>query len=481
MWRKVAAGGVVAVAVLGLAASVTVAQTAGDGRMGTTAGAASTTTAPARPGATVGRDVLVLADGTRLEGTVRRDGDAWQVETAEGASRRVPPEEVGRIDLAPRADATAGDAALASLRRSSEALGDPRRVVERYRQFIEMHRGQSVADDAELDLRTWTYRLEKGLIRLGGAWVTSGQADRLRSDATDLALRAVGELREGRLQAAEQTLADALAMDPGNPTAHYLRGVVLYRQDRLPEARRAFEASLESAPGHGPTLGNLAVTLYRTNAVALAMATYDQALTVMPLERGLLSNVAEALHALTDAQRNNPAARRVQRKFDEQEKVLSERLARLPPPEGPLFRWGSSWVTQQQLDEYRAAEARIQAELDQLAGEYDQTVARISGIDEQIRRNLDDMRRIELQSYGTDASGNPVRFPLPQIYFQLRNQTEQLRAERASVEARQAQLRARARAVQGQMPAPRFTGIQQLYAAEAAPVVRRFAPTTRPR
>lgn len=479
MWRKVAAGwlaGLLGAGATGVLAPATAPGQVGGGAVGGSDSSAGTT----RP-TSAARDVLLRADGVRLEGTVRRDGRAWVVESVDGERWTVAPEDVGRIELAPRLESSAADAALASLRRSAEALADPRRVVERYRQFIDMHRGQPVAADAELDLITWQHRLDRGLRRLGSAWVTAEQADTIRSRATDLALRAVSELRESRLTDAEQTLGEALASDPTNPTAHYLRGVVLYRQDRLAEARRAFESALESAPGHGPTLSNLAVTLYRTNAVALALSTYDQAMTVMPLERGLLGNVAEALHALTDAQRNNPAARRVQRKFDEQEKALSERLARLPPPEGPLFRWGSSWITRQQLDEYRAVEARIQAELDQLAGEYDQAVARVNAIDEQIRRNLDDMRRMELQSYGTDAAGNPVRFPLPQIYFQLRNQTEQLRAERAGVEARQAQIRARARAVQGQMPAPRFTGIQQLYAAEAAPVMRTFGPTTRPR
>lgn len=437
--------------------------------------AAQPTTGPAGAG-----DVLTRLDGSRLAGTVTRAGQVWVVTTAEGDRVEVAPGDVLRIDLAPRPNATSADAALASLRRSSDAQTDPGRAVERYRQFVQMNRGTPAGEDAALDLMMWESRVERGLQRLGSAWVTAEQAEQVRSQATDLAMRAVVELRESRLAAAEQTLADAVAADPTNPTAHYLRGVLLYRQDKLQDARRAFEASLESAPGHGPTLGNLAVTTYRMGVFGLSMNLFDQALIAMPLERGLLNNVAEALHALPDAQRNNQAARRVQRKFDEQDTILAGRLANLPPPEGPLYRWGATWVTKQQLDEYRAAESKNKAALDQLAGEYDQTVLRIQGIDEQIRRNSEDMRRIEAQSFGTDASGNLVRFPLPQIYYTLRTQNEQLRADRQGVEARQAQIRAQARAVQAQSPAPKFTGVLQLYAAEAAPVVRTFGGTTRP-
>jgi tetratricopeptide (TPR) repeat protein len=420
------------------------------------------------PSAPARADILTKTDGTRLEGEVKREGDVWVVTQADGKRITVPPGEVRGIELTGKPGAAA-DAGLASLRRSGETQTDPARMVERYKQFIEMHKGTSAAEEAALDLATWETRLARGMRKVGSEWLDSEEAERQRAGATDLALSAIGMLRESRLAQAEEAIAQSLAADPGNPTALYLRGILLYRQDKFADARRAFEQTLQRAPAHGPTLANLAVTAFRLNQWGIALNNYDQALIAMPLERGLLNNLAEAFNTLPDNQKSTPLGRRVQRKFTEQDTLLAQRLAQLAPPNGPLFRWGATWVNQNQLNEIRAAEAKIKTELDQLAGQYDQLARRLTGIDTQIRQNTQDMQRYESQSFGTDANGNVVRLPLPQVYYTLRNQTDALRNERTQVEAQQAQLRNRAREVQKQTPIPQFTGIQQLYAAEAAP------------
>ena len=422
-------------------------------------------------------DVLTKTDGTRLEGDVKRAGEVWVVTQADGTRVTVKPSEVRGIELTGKPVAAA-EAGLASLRRSAETQTDPARMVERYKQFLEMNKGTRAAEEAALDLGVWESRLARGMKKIGDDWVSAEEAEILRAGATDIALRAITDLRESRLAAAEDAIAQALAADPTNPTALYLRGVVLYRQEKLLDARKAFEASLDQAPGHGPTLGNLAVTASRLSQWGVALANYDQALIAMPLERGLLNNIAEALQTLPDTQKNSLAAKRVQRKFDEQDTLLAQRLAQLAPPAGPLFRWGATWVNQAQLDELKAAEAKNKAQLDQLAGQYDQLARRLDAIDNMVRQNTEDMRRYEAQSFGSDANGNPVRLPLPQIYHTLRQQTETLRFERVQVESQQRQLRNSARDIQKQSPVPKYTGIQQIYAAEAAPVVKR--PTTRP-
>lgn len=424
-------------------------------------------------------DVLTKTDGTRLEGDIKREGDVWVVTQPDGKRITVKPSEVRGIELSGKPGASA-ESGLASLRRSAETQTDPARMVERYKQFIEMNKGTPAAEEAVLELATWETRLAQGMRKIGGEWVSAAEANAMRAAATDTAIRAISDLRESRLAAAEDAISQSLAADPANPTALYLRGVILYRQDKLPDARKSFEAALDHAPGHGPTLGNLAVTAFRLSQWNLALNSYDQALVAMPLERGLLNNVAEALQSLPDNQKNTPLAKRVQRKFDEQDTLLAQRLAQLAPPQGPLFRWGATWVNKTQLDELKALEAKTKSDLDLLAGQYDQLARRLESIDNQIRQNTDDMRRLEAQSYGTDNNGNTIRFALPQVYYTLRQQTETLRGERQQIEGQQAQLRTRARELQKSAPVPKYTGLQQLYAAEAAPILTPPAPTPTP-
>lgn len=409
-------------------------------------------------------DVLVKTDGTRIEGDIKREGDSWVVTGRDGQRTVVGPSEVKAIEITGRPGVPA-EAGLASLRRSAEAQSDAAKVVERYKQFIESYKGTPAAEEAKADLAIWEERVAKGMMKIGNKWVDEAEAAAMKAEATDRARQAILALRESRMNDAEQLLAAAVAADPSNPTAAYLRGILLFRQEKLQDARRAFEVANQAAPNYGPTLNNSAVTAFRLNQHALALNFYEQAMITLPLDRGLLNNIAEALEASPDQVKNGAVWKRVKRKFDEQDAVLAQRLA-----QQGLYRWGATWVNQQTLNELKAAEARIKTELDRLAGEYDALASRLTQIDAQVSSNEKQLQEIELQSLRYDTNGNVVRLPLPNYYYTLRTQTDTLRAERKDVERRQASVRSAARDVQKQIPQPKYTGIQQLYAAEAAPV-----------
>src|SRR5690606_9331331 len=127
-------------------------------------------------------------------------------------------------------------------------------------------------------------------------------------------------------------------------------GVVYYRQDQLVPARRAFESVNASIPDHGPTLNNLAVILWRQNQHIGSLNYYDQAMIAAPADREILNNVAEALNALPANYRDNASAKRVLRRFQEQDVQLQAELAK-----SGLYRWGAAWVNQEQLEELKKA------------------------------------------------------------------------------------------------------------------------------
>src|SRR5262249_7184421 len=96
-------------------------------------------------------DILTLQDGTKLEGYVKPTHGGYVVTSADGKVTRVDGSKVESIRLG-KSDGIdpklAAPDRLASLRRSVESLSDPKQVIDRYKQFIEMNKGTLSADEA---------------------------------------------------------------------------------------------------------------------------------------------------------------------------------------------------------------------------------------------------------------------------------------------------------------------------------------------
>ena len=78
-------------------------------------------------------DVVVLKDGTTVEGEIRRTGDGYIVKGAGGAVTNVATDKVERIEVRPSGGADAATARLQSLRRASENMADIKQILDRYR------------------------------------------------------------------------------------------------------------------------------------------------------------------------------------------------------------------------------------------------------------------------------------------------------------------------------------------------------------
>jgi tetratricopeptide (TPR) repeat protein len=258
-------------------------------------------------------DSIVLKDGTRLEGTIKRTESGWQITAPDGTVTTVPFGNVKSIELGSRGTESNG-VALASLRRSVDALTDLDQIIERYERFIANSNDAGVTEEAKVDLATWQDRRAKGLVKQGSNWVTRAEAVRLIDQAVSGAATARDLLREGRVPEAESQIQQVLDLDPANAAALYLRGVMLYRQDKLSDARKAFESVNSAVQNHAPTLNNLAVILWRQNATGGALSSYDQAMQAQPVNKFILDNVAEALGGISEDQRKGQAIQRVMRR-----------------------------------------------------------------------------------------------------------------------------------------------------------------------
>ena len=410
-------------------------------------------------------DVIYLKDGTKVEGEIVRKTEAgWDVKGADGTVTTVPSGQVRSFE-AKRGDARDEPAdRLASLRRSAEGQSDIPKILERYRKFIEQYVGTPVAEEAKRDVQQWEERLAKGMVKLGDRWVSKEEQASLQAKGVEQALEARRLLLQGRVKDATAAIDAALADYPQNPAALYLRGVALYRQEQAAGARKAFEAVSKLSPNHAPTLNNLAVIHWASKQLPAALNFYGLAMNASPETRAILDNVAEALNDLPEAQRKNAATEKVVLMFNAQDMTLQARMKKRG-----MFRWGSTWVEERELEKLESEEEQIEDKLHVLEDEFEQVKERIDQIGRDIGDTERSIRRIEASSYGRDRSGRPVRVAYPRLYYDLKRDLENLHDERGAEKLKLERLRKKARQVQQEVSVPRYTGVQQIIGVEGTP------------
>ncbi len=424
-------------------------------------------------------DVLVMKDGTRVEGDVKKGSKGYVVRS--GNDYQVVPFDVVQslelYDIGPVPPDIAKQK-LESLRRSAEYLDDINRIMDRFQRFIDANPNTPATEEAKQDLTVWQSRHDQGLVKIGSKWVTPEEREKIRQSSIQIASIARQLLKQSRLAEADSVIQQALAEDPQNASALYLKGLLQYRKGELPAARKTFEHVNALVPSHGPTQNNIAVIFSEQHQALQALTMYDQAMGSTPKDQAILNNVAEALNSLADEQRGVQVAQRVAKRFTEQDIDLQKELQ----PQG-LHRWGAQWVTTDQLKDLRAAEREMQDQLNRLSAEFDGVKVRINNIDREIEDNERAMRRLEASAYIRDFNGNIYQATLPPTYYQLQDDSRKLQGQRTEQFAQLDQLRVRAKQVNQNLPVPKYTGIQRMIDVEGTPIAlpEPAAPsTTRP-
>jgi Flp pilus assembly protein TadD len=431
-------------------------------------------------------DTLVLRDGTRLVGDVKKTDAGYEITGADGKVTKVSASQVQSIELGAGTGASGGSAtgagagattnmssdaasalaALKSLRRSVEALPEINQILERYQRFIDNTKDSKIVEEARKDLAMWKERQSRGMVKHGSKWMTAEQAAEMIAKANATAQEARELLRAGKQTEADAAIGTALDQDPTNPAALFLRGIVLYRADKLIDARKAFETVNTQVDKHAPTLNNLAVIHGRQKQPGPALNLYDQAMQAAPVNKFILDNVADALGTMPENDRKGAQYQRVARRFAEQDQLLQKQMA----PQG-WYRWGSQWVDQKALDQLKEAEKAVRAKMAAMQSDFDQSKARIAQIDQEVAQNtrqMDDLRSRSL--YYDPITKRTVTYPLPQAYYDLQNKNQSLRQEQSALNAKLNTLKEQASHIQQELPTPRFTGIQQIVGVEGMPM-----------
>lgn len=412
-------------------------------------------------------DTVQLTDGSRIEGTIKRESGGWAVTDSAGKVTHVGDDRVQLIEkgssLTP---AQLADQRLTSLRKTLDNLSDITAIIDRLNTFLAQHKGTPAAKEAEKDLAAWKDRQAKKLVKVAGQWVTPEQQAALVGKMVTMVDQARDLLKQGRMRDADAAITKLLAVDPNSPSALYLKGVLANRQDQAAEARKAFDRVRDLLPDHAPTLNNLGVILFKQRQYQGAVALFDMAMVAAPKSRTILDNMAEALNSLSPRDLNSTTVKRAIEHFKDQDKALAADMLK----QG-LYRWGSSWVNKDQEAELDKARAKIKDKLDALAAEYDKVRSRIDSIDDQIDANNREIERINRDRWVTDARGVSAQLPPPSIYYQLRRDNDSLKSEQSSLIDKLDQYKARARQIQQEMPFPQYTGAVKPIDVEGTPLV----------
>src|SRR5687767_11033132 len=88
-------------------------------------------------------DVVLLKDGSTLEGDVKRSASGYLVTQPDGKVKLLAFEDVRSIEMASAPPLTTRSAKekLASFRRSVDYVDDINKIIERYERFIEQNAG----------------------------------------------------------------------------------------------------------------------------------------------------------------------------------------------------------------------------------------------------------------------------------------------------------------------------------------------------
>jgi tetratricopeptide (TPR) repeat protein len=411
-------------------------------------------------------DILHLTDGSKLEGTLKRERGGWSVTDSNGKVTVIPDEKVESVqkvsNLSP-ADVAASK--VASQRREVEALTDLNVIIERWTKFVEQNKDAPAGAEGQKELAMWKDRQDKGMVKVGNAWMTPADQAAMLEKSVAVIDQVRTLIKSGKYRDAEKQIDQLVTVDPANPAGYYLKGLVSFKQDQSGIAKKNFEKTKELLADHGPTLNNLAVIFWKQKQQMGALALYDLAMQASPRNRVILDNVAEALNGIPPDQRSGAAYQKVLKRFQEQDADLGKEMQ----AQG-LYRWGSNYVPAAQMEELKKAQEKIKEKLDALAQDYERLGDRVREIDNRIDTNNRSISRINNDSQRVDPTGRVVTLRPPSIYYELKRENDSLRDERIQVLNKMEGFQEKALRIQQDTPVPQFTGKQNIIEVEGTPL-----------
>lgn len=414
-------------------------------------------------------DTLVLKDGSVLVGVVKQQSNGYEIVSADGRSRFVPKSEVKSIKLSNDGKVTEQSAKerLASLRRSVDAESQIDRILERYRQFIEMNKETDAAQEALKDIALWEQRKQQGMVKVGNKWMTPTERNAYLVNTAKAANEIADQIAAGDIATATKRIAQGLEDDPNNLSLAYLDGVLQLRRGRYNEAKRSFDIVMEQIPDHPPTLYNEAAIAAYFKRWPVAIPMFEKVMTLAPNHPEILNGVTEFLRLLPDSNKRSAAFDRFFAIYSAQEQIVSAEMAKKG-----LYRFGSTWAPQDKIDEMKKKLAEFEEKKKAMQEQIDASTEKMRQLDAAIQSAERQLEEIERQRIQFDPTTNrTVYLPRPSYYYKLVEDRDQDIRELRAEKSRNDDLRRQAKDLDGQAPQPPYSGQVQPINEAGVPIV----------
>jgi len=221
-----------------------------------------------------------------LEGSIQRSGNQVRI------NAQLVDAETGAHLWAERFDRDAGDlfalqneitARIARALQSQLAIAESRRPTARPDALDYILRGRAVLtrpisrENNEEAVSLFEAALELDPQSAdAAAWLAAALVVRVVDDFSDLP--------NDDLHRAERLVAQALAMSPNSPLAHYVKGQVLFAQSRCKEAIPEYESAISLDRSRAPAYARVGFCKFLTGSVDEAIPYFEQAIHLSPHE-----------------------------------------------------------------------------------------------------------------------------------------------------------------------------------------------------
>ncbi len=331
-------------------------------------------------------DIIELNGGRKITGTISRQGDRMVIRGEDGSTTSVQPAEIARVtltsDLTP---AQAAEAQWTSVSAQIKKADDLATIISLHQQFLVQFPDAPLSPQVRESLGVYQQLAAGDTVKFRGRWMPRNQIDITLKQWTQDSRPAVDLYRAGRLKEALEAAKEILAKDAVNPDALSVAGLVAYRMNNLILARTYFTALAAADPGSVLAENNLGVVSYQQNAAGEGLIHYTRALQAMPGNRMVLDNIAEALNAYA-GDKDSTNYRALIRQFEQSEIAVEAEMAKKG-----LERWGSTWVTREELEQLEKNQRAVKDQMAQLDAQYRAAGNTLADLDAQITQTQGDI------------------------------------------------------------------------------------------
>jgi tetratricopeptide (TPR) repeat protein len=418
-------------------------------------------------------DKILLQDGREVSGSLTRRGDDIVIKQDDGTLLTVKAADVKRVTLTGAlTPAEKSEVEWTRIKATIAKSDDLPTILGLLTDFLRNYPDVPLAKSAKDMVGQYSGYQAQGFVKFRNRWLAAASRDAILNQSQTQARLALTLYRSGKLKEAAEAAKDSLKTDDQNTLGLSIAGLTSARAGQWVKAKEYFGKAVDLDATNVLAQNNVAIISFIQHREPEGLIHYKLALDAGPGNRLLLDNITEALAAYRGG-KDVPAYIDLVRAFTQAETQMAAFMA-----QRGLYRFGSTWVTQEQKDRLLAAITTIQQNMADLDASYQRASATLQSLDQQARRaaaNYDgtladinslDTSILQEQSRGfLDATLIAQRDALLADLNVINRRIQDIDAQRATAQADIKQMRVDAEILKKQMAAAEvntYSGVQRM-------------------